>query len=70
MTTVVRFVRRLLLVVAGVIAGAFCFFVCQGVFSGYPQYGTNILGPLGMVLIALTGGVAWLIDHRRIDAEA
>ena len=51
-------------------AGAFFFFVCQGVFSGYPQYGTNILGPLGMVLIVLTGGVAWLIDHRRIDAEA
>jgi hypothetical protein len=70
MTTFLQFVKRLLVVVVGVIAAAFCFFVCQGVFSGYPQYGTNILGPLGMFLIALTGGVAWIIDQRRIDAES
>ena len=70
MTTILRFVRRLLVVVLGVIVAAFCFFVCQGVFSGYPQYGTNILGPLGMIVITLTGGVAWIIDQRRIDAEA
>jgi hypothetical protein len=70
MTTILQFVRRLLVVVLGVIVAAFCFFVCQGVFSGYPQYGTNILGPLGMILITLTGGVAWIIDQRRIDADA
>ena len=70
MTTILQFVKHLLVVVVGVIAAAFCFFVCQGVFGGYPQYGTNILGPLGMFLIALTGGVAWIIDQRRIDAES
>lgn len=70
MSILVVFIKRLLVVAVGVIFAAFCFFVCQGLFSDYPQYGTNILGPLGMCLIALTGGIAWVIDHRRIDADA
>ena len=64
-----RFLTRAMLTVAGVIGGAFCFFVCMGTFAGYPQYHTDVLSIIAMVLIALTGGVAWLIDERRIDAD-
>jgi H+/Cl- antiporter ClcA len=62
-----RFVTRALLIAVGVVGGLFAYFVCQGMFSGYPQYHTDWLGTAGMILIALTGGVAWIIDHRRID---
>jgi ABC-type tungstate transport system substrate-binding protein len=64
-----RFVIRALLTVVGVIVGLFLYFVCQGVFAGYPRYHTDMLSVLGMVLIALTGGVAWIIDERRIDDD-
>jgi len=64
-----RFLTRAMLTVAGVIGGAFCFFVCMGTFAGYPEYHTDVLSVIAMVLIALTGGVAWLIDERRIDAD-
>jgi len=64
-----RFLTRALLTFAGVIGGVFCFFVCMGTFAGYPQYHTDVLSIIAMVLIALTGGVAWLIDERRIDAD-
>jgi hypothetical protein len=39
------------------------------VFAGYPRYHTDMLSVIGMVLIALTGGVAWIIDERRIDDD-
>jgi hypothetical protein len=64
-----RIVIRVLLTVAGIIAGLFCYFVCQGMFAGYPRYGTGILSGIGMLLIMATGGAAWIIDHRRIDAD-
>jgi uncharacterized membrane protein YphA (DoxX/SURF4 family) len=64
--TVLRFARRAVLTLAGVIVALFCYFVCQGMFSGYRQYGTNILGYIGLFLICATGGLAWIVDHRRI----
>jgi hypothetical protein len=64
-----RILTRTLLTIAGVIGGLFCYFVCQGMFSGYPQYGSGVLSGIGMILIAATGGTAWIIDHRRIDAS-
>ena len=64
-----RFVTRGLLGAAAVILGTFCFFLCQGLFSGYPQYHTDLLSIIGMFLIAGTGAAAWIIDHRRIDAD-
>jgi hypothetical protein len=63
-----RLLVRVLQVLAGVISGAFCFLVCQDSFSGYPQYASGTLGTIAMILIAATGGVAWIIDHRRIGA--
>ena len=68
--TVRRVLTRVALTVVGVLGGLFCVFVCQNVFAGYPQYHTAQLSILGMILISLTGGVAWIIDERRIDAES
>jgi H+/Cl- antiporter ClcA len=63
-----RFLTRALRVV-GVIGGLFGYFVCQGMFAGYPRYHTDVLSIIGMILIAATGGVAWIIDERRSDAD-
>ena len=64
-----RMVLHALLILAGVVGFLFTFFVSQGMFSGYPQYDTDWLGPAGMILIALIGGAAWIIDQRRIDDD-
>jgi hypothetical protein len=64
-----RFLTRALLTVAGAVGATFCYFVCMGTFAGYPQYHTDVLSIIAMVLIALTGGAAWIIDERRIDAD-
>jgi hypothetical protein len=55
--------------IAGIIGGLFCYFVCQGMFAGYPKHHTGVLSFAGMVLIALAGGVAWIIDERRIPDD-
>jgi putative copper export protein len=64
-----RFLTRALLTIVGIVAGLFLYFVCQGVFAGYPRYHTELLSIIGMILIAATGGVAWIIDERRSDAD-
>jgi len=64
-----RIVIRALLTMAGIISCLFCYFVCQGMFAGYPRYCTEILSWIGMLAIMAAGGVAWIIDHRRIDGD-
>lgn len=66
---VLRSVRIAFLTLIGVIVALFSYFVCQGMFSGYPQYGTNILSYIGLGLTSATGGLAWIIDHRRIPDD-
>jgi hypothetical protein len=66
---ILRFFTRALLTVASVIGGLFCLFLCGNMFAGYPRYHTAVLSIIGMILIALTGSVAWIIDERRIDAD-
>lgn len=63
-------ITRAALTVAGVAGGLLCYFVCQGMFAGYPRYHTGLLSLLGMILIAATGGAAWLVDERRISDDA
>jgi hypothetical protein len=63
-----RFLTRALLTIVGVAVGTFLYFVCVGVFAGYPQYHTELLSDIGMILIAAMGGIAWIIDARRGDA--
>jgi di/tricarboxylate transporter len=67
--TVRRFIARTVLTVVAVIGGLFLMFVCQNTFAGYPKYHSALLSIIGMILIALTGAVAWIIDERRIDAD-
>jgi hypothetical protein len=67
--TVRRFVARVLWTVVGVVVALFLYGVCQGVFAGYPQYGTDVLSYIGLALIVLTGGAAWIVDQRRIDDD-
>jgi uncharacterized membrane protein YccC len=69
MRTVRRLVTRAVLTFVGVIIALLLYFLCQGVFAGYPKYHSELLSIIGMILVALTGGVAWIIDHRRIDAD-
>jgi hypothetical protein len=64
-----RFVTRALWTVAGLVVALFLYFVCQGVFAGYPQYGTDVLTYIAVALIVLTAGAAWIIDQRRIDDD-
>jgi small-conductance mechanosensitive channel len=67
--TALRVLTRVVLTILGVIVALFLYFVCQGVFSGYPKYHSELLSIIGMILIALTGGLVWIIDQRRIDAD-
>jgi len=67
--TLVRLVIRVLLTFAGIIGGLVCYFVCQGMFSGYPRSGTGVLSGIGLILIMAVGGIAWIIDHRRIGSD-
>jgi len=67
--TVGRFLTRAVLTVIGVVGGLLCLFVCQNVFAGYPKYHTAVLSIIVMILISLTGGLAWVLDEDRIDAD-
>lgn len=65
----IRLFIRAISTVAGIVGGLLCYFICQGMFSGYPRYHTDILSDIGMLLIMAVGGTARIIDHRRIDAD-
>jgi hypothetical protein len=61
----VRVGLRLLAAVAWTALGLLTYFICQGMFGGYPQIDSSLLTTLGMIAIALTGGIAWIVDERR-----
>ncbi len=63
--TPVRIVLRLLAVVGLAVLGLFVFAVCEGIFNGYPQFHSQLLDTIGMIAIALTGGIVWIVDERR-----
>jgi hypothetical protein len=64
-----RILIRVLLTIAGIIGGVLCYFFCERMFAGYPQYGTDILTYIGMAVVVGVAGVTWIIDHRRLDAN-
>ncbi|MEJ1109526.1 MULTISPECIES: hypothetical protein [unclassified Kribbella] len=64
-----RLVTRTVLTVVGVVVAWTLYCVCQGMFSGYPKYHSQLLSIVGMVLIALTGGIAWIIDEHRMHDD-
>ncbi|MCX4704550.1 hypothetical protein OG252_12185 [Streptomyces sp. NBC_01352] len=61
----VRVVGRLLAAIVWTVLGLLAYFVCQGMFGGYRQIHSQQLTTLGMIAIALAGGLAWIIDERR-----
>jgi hypothetical protein len=61
----VRVVLRLLAALAWTALGLVAYFICQGMFGGYPQAHSAVLTTLGMIAIALTGGITWIVDERR-----
>lgn len=61
----VRIVVRIVAAVAWTALGLVAYFICQGMFGGYPQAHSKLLTTLGMIAIALTGGIAWIVDERR-----
>ena len=64
-----RLLARTVLTVVGVVAAWFLYCVCQGMFSGYPKHHGRLLSIAAMVLIALTGGIAWIVDEHRMHDE-
>ena len=64
-----RILIRLVATIVGIIVGLFLFFFCADMFVGYPQYGTEYMTWVGVALIIATGGVVFIIDHRRLDAD-
>jgi hypothetical protein len=67
--TVRRFLTGAVSTVVAVVGGVLSYFVCMGTFAGYPRYHTDTLSDIVIVLLALTGGVAWIVDERRADAD-
>ncbi|TPQ19440.1 cytochrome d ubiquinol oxidase subunit II [Streptomyces sporangiiformans] len=65
-----RVVLRLLAAVVWTVLGLLAYFVCQGMFGGYRQIHSQLLTTLGMIAIALTGGIAWIVDERRPHDDA
>jgi hypothetical protein len=63
-----RVLVKTLWTIGGIILGILIFFSCQDVFAGYPQYGTDILDYVSLTIFIAVACVAWIIDHRRLDA--
>jgi len=64
-----RILARTLWIIVGIIGGTVLYFFCERMFAGYPQYGTDIITYVGLTIVMATGGYAWIIDHRRLDAD-
>lgn len=64
-----RTLVKTVLIIAGTIGAILLYFLCERVFAGYPQYGTDILTYIGLTLVMATGGAAWIVDQRRINAD-
>src|SRR5260370_9965553 len=59
-----RILVRTLLIIAGIIGATVLYFLCERVFAGYPQYGTDILTYIGLTLVMATGGAPGILRHR------
>src|SRR5260370_32381405 len=61
-----RILVRTLLIIAGIIGATVLYFLCERVFAGYPQYGTDILTYIGLTLVMATGGAPGVIAPPRL----
>ena len=60
-----RAVAAVLKALAYTVAAIVVYAISMNMFGGYPQVHSLLLNIVAMVLIALTGGIAWIIDERR-----
>jgi hypothetical protein len=60
-----RVLFRLLSAVLWTALALVAYFICQGMFAGYPQAHSLLFSTLAMIAISLTGGIAWIVDERR-----
>jgi uncharacterized membrane protein len=63
--TPVRLVLRLLAAAGWTVLAFVLYWICEGIFEGYPQAHSKLLVTLAMLAVALTGGIAWIVDDRR-----
>jgi hypothetical protein len=47
------------------ILGILAYAISDDMFSGYPQYGTNIINGVAIALIIIGSAVVWIVDARR-----
>jgi hypothetical protein len=52
---------RLLAAVGWTLLAFVLYWVCEGIFEGV----SKMLVTLAMLAVALTGGIAWIVDERR-----
>jgi hypothetical protein len=64
-----RILVKTLRIIAGIVGGIVLYFFCERMFAGYHQYGTQYITYVGLAIVMGIGGYAWIIDHRRLDAE-
>ncbi|MCU1582208.1 MAG: hypothetical protein QOD27_739 [Microbacteriaceae bacterium] len=60
-----RSTLRVIAVIGLTILAIVLYFICDNMFSGYPQYHTELLSWIAMILISLGGGIIWIVDERR-----
>jgi hypothetical protein len=60
-----RAVVAILKALAYTVAAIVVYAISINMFGGYPQVDSLLLNIIAVVLIALTGGLAWIIDERR-----
>jgi uncharacterized membrane protein len=63
--TPVHRVPRLLAGVGWSLLAFALYWICEGIFEGYPQVHSKLLVTLAMLAVALTGGSIWIVDERR-----
>jgi hypothetical protein len=63
-----RVLARFLLTIVGIVVALVLFFNAEDMFTGYPQVGSQYISWAILFLTCATGGVAWIVDHRRLGS--
>jgi hypothetical protein len=56
-------------IAGGTVVALFVYFFCERMFSGYHQYGTEIITYVGLAVVMGVAAYAWITDQRRLDAD-
>ncbi len=47
------------------ILGILAYCISDFMFSGYPQFGTNVINLVAIILMVAGAAVVWIVDERR-----